>query len=220
MTCPTKTCCETPIFSTSQTQATSLSSIRPGEERKVSHWSKILFHLIWSLKLKSKYLGSVWGDIHQQSDQLEKELLLAECISSFWQAKQKSLLDFEFDPEKIGELFRQVIKLLKEMRVKMHKVEEIFTLEIYKLWLEHYNKIIELFNQIHALSGRAMSYMMANKILDEVYFISEDDSRITEADKSEGRRLYGRSFDLLGLIGCFEKPIGTEAQIQKRLSRR
>lgn len=41
---------------------------------------------------------------------------------------------------------------------------------------------------------------MADKILDEVYYIAGDDSRLTEAQKDQ-ERVYGKAFDILGLFG-------------------
>ena len=101
----------------------------------------------------------------------------------------------------------------------MSKVQEIFTLEIYKIWKNYYTELTDLFTQIHSKSGIALSYLIANKILDEVIYVAEDESRLTAVEKQE-EKLYNKSFDILSLIGCFEKPLGTQLQIKERISRR
>ncbi|CAI2362643.1 unnamed protein product [Moneuplotes crassus] len=163
-----------------------------------------------------KTIDKIWQEINLQSDRLEKELLLVECIHSYWESKQNQTAYEDTFITEIDELFQKILSLLKSTVIDMSKVQEIFTLEMYSIWMNNFKKITNLFEQIHTKSGTALSYLMANKILDEVYYIAGDDSRLTEVEKQE-ERLYGKSFDILSLIGAFEKPLGTHEKIKEKI---
>ena len=165
-------------------------------------------------------VDSIWEEITTQADKIEKDLLLMECMHSFWQSKHNQDSDVTFDWPKISELCEGVLKALKQLTSGVFKVEETFTLEMYKFWRKSQNMIDSFFKELHWVGGEALSYLMANKIFDEVEYIANDDSRLSEAQKNEGHKIYGKSFDILSLMGSFEKPIGTDEQVRARISRR
>ena len=182
--------------------------------------------LLWErhydiLEEKGNYvtIHAIWEEIDNQTQRLEKELLLSECIHSYWEGKQKEKCTGEVNIEEIDECFNKILEILKNVVLQMARTEEIFTLEIYKIWRNNFEEITELFKTIHWLSGTALSYMLANNILDEVYYIANDEERLNEVEKVE-ERVFEKSFDILSLLGWFEKPLGTQTQIKERITRR
>jgi hypothetical protein len=144
--------------------------------------------------------------------------LLCECIHSFWERKQTQISEFQFDYNKIHELYTTILKTLKLLISDLSKVEEIFTLEAYKLYKKHHETLVLCLHEIHVVGGTSLSYMMANKMLEEVQYVASNPKQPYFDEKDDD--LYGKSFDILTLMGCFEKPIGTEEQIQARMNRK
>ena len=58
-------------------------------------------------------INKIWEEINQESVQLEKELLLVECIHSFWESKQKQNFSGEINIEEIDSIFNEILKILK-----------------------------------------------------------------------------------------------------------
>ena len=106
-----------------------------------------------------------------------------EWIKAYWENKGK-YSDIKYkEVNQIQEMWTQIIITLKHLISELIKVEEIFNLDAYKLWIEHQKQLTNLFAQIHWIGGIAISRSLSNKILDEILYIAGDESRLTEIEK-------------------------------------
>lgn len=161
-------------------------------------------------------IDQIWEDFETQTQWLEKEILLVQCIHGYWQSKRKDLSPPTEVIDKINEKVEELKELLKRTVIDMCKVEETYTLSIYKIWVENFSTLKEIISEIQTTSGVALSYLLGNKILDELYYIAEDDKRFEKTDQ----QIYGKSFDILTLLGAFEKPISTHEKIKSKIEQR
>ena len=106
-----------------------------------------------------------------------------ECISTYWENKGKYLDDLSKEGNVVQDLWASVVKTLKHFTSELLKIEEIFNLEAYKIWIQHQKQLTDLFSQIHTKGGAVISKTFAKKILDEMLYIAGDESRLTKIEK-------------------------------------